>query len=214
MVDPLELGCRIRTVDQQLRLCRITGADVLGKLRWNLQTRVGATSANLARHLLDALHFADDAKCLRVHEPIDELPALDRAIFIENDERHVLHVGVERVAKCDHLHQRREKHEKQRHRITPNDDEFLEQNCSESTEGFALHAAFSFCSSAAYFALRVTKTSSSDGPISWISAWLMPTLCNFSSISARCTFSSTSRCIDWPKTVALRTPCICRIAWS
>src|ERR1043166_60793 len=59
---------------------------------------------------------------------------------------------------------------------------------------FDLHAAF--FSSAAYLADNVTKTSSSDGPISWMSAWLMPTLRNFSSICARRTLSSTSRCID------------------
>src|SRR5205085_9714739 len=100
-----------------------------------------------------------------------------------------------------HFHQRREKHEEQRHRVAPDDDEFLEQNCAKSAEWFDLlhvdHAAFFFCcSSAASFALRVTNTSSSDGPISWISVWLMPTLRNFSSISSRRTFSSTSRCID------------------
>ena len=34
---------------------------------------------------------------------------------------------------------------------------------------FTHHAAFSFSSAPASFALKVTKTSSSDGPISWIS---------------------------------------------
>src|SRR5260370_26933810 len=142
----------------------MTGANVLGELRRNFQTRVGTTSANLARHLLNALHFANNAKCFRVHEPVDELPAFDGAILIENDECHVFHVGVERVTERDHFHQRRKKHEEQRHRIAPDHDEFLEQNCTETAERFAFHAAFSFCSSAAYFAHRDTTTSSSAGP--------------------------------------------------
>src|ERR1700731_3403542 len=148
----------------------MTGANVLSKLWRNLQSSVGAAFSNLARHLLDALHFANYAKCFRVHKPVDELAAFNRAIFIKNDQRHVLHVGVERVTERDHFHEWREKHEEQRHRIAPDDDEFLEQNCAKPAERFSFHAAFSFCSSAAYFALRVTKTSSSDGPISWISA--------------------------------------------
>src|SRR5438874_13135042 len=96
----------------------------------------------------------------------------------------MFHVGIERVTERDHFYQRRKEHEEQRHRVAPDDDEFLEQNCAEAAKRFLLHAAFSFCSSAADFALNVTKTSSSDGPISWISVWPMPTLCNFSSISA------------------------------
>src|SRR6202043_642463 len=149
--------------DQQLHLCRITGANVLSELRRNLQAGVSATSADLARHLFNTLHFADDAKCFRVHKPVNELPAFDGAILIKNHQRHVLHVGVERVAERNHLHQWRKKHEEQRHRIAPNNDEFLKQNCAKSAKKFVFHAAFPFCSSAAYFALNVTKTSSSEG---------------------------------------------------
>src|SRR5262249_59304052 len=113
---------------------------------------------------------------------------------------------TETITEPDHLHEQREKHKEHRHWIAPNDVEFFEQNCAEPAKRFVFHAAFSFCSTAAAsFALNVTKTSSSDGPISWISVWLIPTLRNFSSISAFRTFSSTSKCIDCPNTVALRT---------
>jgi hypothetical protein len=165
-VERLQRSCRIRTVDQQLHLRRITGANVVSELWRNLQPGVSAPFANLTRHLVDALHFAHDPKCFRVHESIDELPALNGTIFVQDDEGHMFDVGIERVTERDHFHQRRKKHEEQRHRIAPDDDEFLEQHCAETAERFSFHAAFSFCSSAAYFALRVTNTSSSDGPIS------------------------------------------------
>ena len=82
-VERLQRGGRVRSVDQQLHLRRITGADVLGEFRRNLQPGVGTAFANLARHLVDALHFADHAKRFRIDETIDELAALDRAIFIQ-----------------------------------------------------------------------------------------------------------------------------------
>ena len=106
-----------------------------GELRRNLQPGVGVSFADLARDRLDALHFANDAERLRVNEAIDELTALDRAILVKDDERHVFHVGVERVTKRDHFHQRREKHEEQRHRVAPDDDEFLEQDSAETAKG-------------------------------------------------------------------------------
>src|SRR4029434_8292843 len=56
---------------------------------------------------------------------------------------HVFHVVVEGVAERDHLDQGREKHEEKRHRIAPDDDEFLEENCAESAKRFAFH----FCCS-------------------------------------------------------------------
>jgi hypothetical protein len=54
------------------------------------------------------------------------LATLNRAIFIENEHRHVFHVVIESVAKRDHLDERREKEEEERQRIAPDDDEFLE----------------------------------------------------------------------------------------
>src|SRR6266478_761702 len=107
----------------------------------------------------------------------------------------MLHVGVERVAECDHLDQGRKKHEEKRHRVAPDHDEFFKENCAKSAKKFVLHHA-AFCCSAACFAESSTNTSSRDGPISRISAWPMPALRSFSSISARLTLSSTSKCID------------------
>src|SRR5438874_7237942 len=51
----------------------------------------------------------------------------------------MLHIGVERVTERDHLDKRREKHEEERHRITPDDDEFFKENCAEAAKRFVFH---------------------------------------------------------------------------
>ena len=89
------------------------------------------------------MHFANDTKRFCVHETIDQLPALDRAILIENHHRHVFDVVVERVAERDHFHQRRKKHEEERHRIAPDADEFLEKDGAEAAEWLMSAHAFS-----------------------------------------------------------------------
>ena len=111
------------------------------KCRRNLQSDIGVAAANFARQFVDALHFADDAKCFRVHEAVDELPAFDGAIFVQDHHRHVFHVVIERVTERDHFDERRKKHEEQRHRIAPDDDEFLEQDGAEAAERDVFHSS-------------------------------------------------------------------------
>src|SRR2546427_677278 len=74
------------------------------------------------------LRMANDAKGLRVDKFIDQAAAFHGAVFIENDCGHVLHIIVEGISESDHFDERREKHEKQRHRVTQHDDEFLIKN--------------------------------------------------------------------------------------
>src|ERR1041385_5167574 len=93
--------------------------DVLSEFGRNLQTGVSAAFTNFTRHSIDALHLPNHTKGLRVDKTVDELPALHRAVFVENNQRHVFHVRVERVTERDHLYQWREKHEEQSHRIAP-----------------------------------------------------------------------------------------------
>lgn len=69
------------------------------------------------------------------------MPALDRAIFIEDDQAHVFDVVIERVTECDHLDQRRKEHEKKRERIAQDGDEFLEENCAEPAKRATFHEA-------------------------------------------------------------------------
>ncbi len=107
-------------------------------MRRNLQADIGVAFADFARELFDILDVADDAECLGVDEAIDELPALDRAVFVQDDHGHVFDVVIERVAERDHLDQRREEHEEKRERIAQDADEFLEENGAEAAEG-ALH---------------------------------------------------------------------------
>src|SRR5213075_2580625 len=147
----------------------MAGPKITRKMRRDLHADGSTALPNLARHLVGVLNFTDDAKRFRVYEAIEELPALDGAILVQDHHRHVLHVIIERITERDHLDERRKKHEEQRHRIAQDRDEFLEQDRVQSAERRALHAAFSCCFSPACFAVRVTKTSSSDGPISWIS---------------------------------------------
>src|SRR4051812_27223328 len=105
----------------------------------DIQRSVCAAFAHLAFELVQILHFTHYAERLCVHEPIDQLAALDGAILIENEHRHVFYVTVESVAKRDHLDQRREEKEKQCQRIAPDDDEFLEQNRAKSAKRFVFH---------------------------------------------------------------------------
>jgi len=85
------------------------------------------------------MDLSHDPKRLRVHETIDQLTALDGAIFVQDDRRHVFHVIVEGIAERDHLDQGWKKHEEKRHRIAPDDDEFLEENCAKSAKRLAFH---------------------------------------------------------------------------
>src|SRR3954470_9222013 len=119
----------------------MTGSHFLGKLRRDLQAGVSATSPNLARHLLDALYFADDAESFGVDEAIDQLATFHRSIFVQDDHRHMFHVRIEGVSEGDHLHERREEHEEQSHGIAPDDDEFLEENGTESAKWSTFHGA-------------------------------------------------------------------------
>src|SRR5207245_6634250 len=101
--------------------------------------RGGGCGSRVALELVEVLQCAEYAKALRVNEAVDQQPAFHRAIFIENKQRHVLHVVVERIAERDHLDQRREKEEKQSQRIAPDHDELLEQNCAKSSKRFVFH---------------------------------------------------------------------------
>ncbi len=91
--------------------------------------------------LSDAAHFASDPKGLRIDELLDELPALGGAVLIQDQGRHVFHVGVQRVTESDHLHHRREQHKKERQRVTQNDQKFLVENGGEAAEQ-SVHGQF------------------------------------------------------------------------
>src|SRR5439155_1957083 len=88
---------------------------------------------------LQVLHLAHYTKRLRVYKTVDQLTALDGAILVENKHRHMFHVVVQCITERDHLDQRRKKKEKQRQRIAPDNDEFLEENCTEATKRFVFH---------------------------------------------------------------------------
>ena len=141
-VERLQSDSGIRTVDQHLHLRGLSGAEVAGEMRRNLQPDISAAFPNLAREFLNVLDFTDNPKRLRINQAIDELPALDRAILIQDRHRHVSHIVVERVTERDHLDERRKEHEEERHRIPHHGDEFLEQNGAEAAEGCALHGIF------------------------------------------------------------------------
>jgi len=85
------------------------------------------------------LCFADYTEALCVNELVDQKPALDRAIFVENKHRHVLYVVIESITERHHLDQRREKEEKESQRIAPDNDELLEQNCAKPSKRFVFH---------------------------------------------------------------------------
>ena len=102
------------------------GAQIAREVGRNLQARRRPCPARIAlASSVTLLDFAHDAEGLRVHESVDELAALHRAVLVQHHHRHVLHVGVQRVAEGDHLDQRRKEHEEQRQRIAQHDDEFL-----------------------------------------------------------------------------------------
>jgi hypothetical protein len=147
------------------------------------------------------LGFADDAEGLGVDELIDESAAFDGAVFVEDVSGHVLDVIVERVAESDHFDDGREEHEEDRQWIADDDDELLVEDGGEAAKEF--HAATPVSSRSV---VSATKTSSSDGPIGRISASRMPTWARLWRIVSSESVLSTSRCIDWPKTVALRMP--------
>src|SRR5439155_11148158 len=132
----------IRSINEQLHLRRVTCIKVASKIGRDFQRSVCAALAHFAFKRIQALHFAYHTKRLRVHEPIDQLAALDGAIFVQNNQRHMFHVVIERIAERNHLDQWWEKKEEQRQRIARDDDEFLEQNCAESAEQLVFHVLY------------------------------------------------------------------------
>src|SRR5205085_552069 len=104
-------------------------------MRRNLQPDIGVPGADFARHLRGAAHFPDDPESLGVDEAIEQLATLHGAVFVENNHRHMFDVVVERVAKSDHLDERREEHEKERHRVAQDDDELLKKDGAKAAEG-------------------------------------------------------------------------------
>src|SRR6266540_5415030 len=155
----------IGAIDKQLHLRGVACQQFASKVRRDIERSIGAAFAHFALELLQTLHFTHYAKCLRVYETVDQLTALDGAIFVENDHCHVFDVVIERVAECNHLDQRREKEEKESQRIAPDDDELLKEDCAEAAKQFVFHHA-AFCCSVACLAESSTNTSSREGPIS------------------------------------------------
>src|SRR5438552_13157150 len=129
----------IGAIDKQLHLRGVAGQQFASKVRRDIERGIGAAFAHFALDLLQILHFTHYTKTLCVYETVDQLTALDGAIFVENEHCHVFDVVVERVAECNHLDQRREKKEKESQRIAPDDDELLKQNCAEAAKWFVLH---------------------------------------------------------------------------
>src|SRR5256886_7386883 len=95
------------------------------KVRRDIERGIGAAFAHFALELLQILHFTHYTKTLRVYETVDQLTALDGAIFVENEHRHVFDVVIERVTECNHLDQRRAKKKKKSQRNAPDDHEFI-----------------------------------------------------------------------------------------
>src|SRR5436190_9725857 len=109
------------------------------KFRRNLDPEIRLAAPDRVREFSDAVYFPDDAKRIRVDEFIDQSPALERPILIQQDCRHVLDVQIQRETEGNDLHKRRKKHEEKRRGITPNDDEFLEQDRAEPAKWSAFH---------------------------------------------------------------------------
>src|SRR5882757_6466829 len=101
-------------------------SKVAREVRRYLQSDIGAALADLAGQFIDVPDFANNPKRFRIDEAIEELPAFDRAILVQYRHGHMFHIVIERVAKRDHLDQRRKEHEEKRHRIPQDGDEFLE----------------------------------------------------------------------------------------
>src|SRR5205823_1310579 len=89
--------------------------------------------------------------------------------------------------------------EEQGHRIAPDDEELFVQYRSEPSKrnfhGFLL-----------LFVVSATNTSSSDGAIGRTSAFGMPAFFSSDRIVSSDMSLSTSKCMDCPNTVAVRTP--------
>src|SRR5437762_8679551 len=119
----------------------MAGAHIAGEMRRNLETDIGATFSNLARELLDILHFSDNPEGFGVDEAIQELTALDRPILIQDRHGHMLYVVVEGVAERNHFDERRKEHKKKRDRIAQDRDELLEEDGAEAAERCAFHIA-------------------------------------------------------------------------
>ena len=66
-------------------------------------------------------------------EPVDELPALHGAAFIEHGQGHVLDVEVDHVAIGEQLHQGRHDEEKAELLVPQDLDEFLDDNVPDTT---------------------------------------------------------------------------------
>src|SRR2546429_7809000 len=128
------------------------------KVRRDIERGIGAAFAHFALELLQILHFTHYTKTLRVYETVDQLTALDGAIFVENEHRHVFDVVIERVTECNHLDQRREKKKKERERIARGEGEFLVQDLAEGAEQFVFYSA-GLCCLATSFGRKPTKTS-------------------------------------------------------
>src|SRR6476659_806037 len=90
--------------------------------------------ADLTRQRRGAAYFPNDVKCFSVDEAVEQLSALHGSIFIKDDHCHVFNVVIEGVAERDHLDKRREEHEKERHRVAQDDDEFFEKNSAKAAE--------------------------------------------------------------------------------
>src|SRR5438270_9533782 len=117
----------------------MAGPKIAREMRRDLHADRGAAFADFASHFFDVLDLADDSKRLGIHETVEEPPALDGAIFVQDRHRHVFHVVIERVTERDHLDERREEHEEKRHRVPQDGDEFLEQDRIEAAERSAFH---------------------------------------------------------------------------
>ena len=104
----------------------MTRIEFASEIRRNIQRGVGAAFPHFALQLIEALHFAYHAESLCVDKAIDQQPALNAAVFVQNKHRHVFDVVIKRVTKRDHLDQWRKEKEKERQRIARDDDKFLE----------------------------------------------------------------------------------------
>jgi len=116
------------------------GVKLAREVRRNLNTNIRFAFPDRFCQFSNAMDFAHHSKGLRIDELIDELPALGRAVLIEHQGGHMLHVGIERISERNHFHDRREEHEEQRQRITQDDQELLVENRRKTAEG-----CFHFC---------------------------------------------------------------------
>ena len=146
----------------------MAGAQIASEIRRNLDAEISFAAPDRCGQFFRTVDYLDDAKRFGVHELVDQLPAFKSAVLVQQRRRHVSHVHIERETKRDDLHEWREKHEEQRRPIAKDDDELLVEDGAKTSKK-SFHAAFFSFALSARFALRVTKTSSSDGPISRIS---------------------------------------------